>query len=351
MRNTLVKDDAMSVQLEAAPVPFLPVLTPVEQLRFGRWVLSTEAEAVAKVSRRLDNSFCQAVRLLFDCRGSVIVTGMGKAGLIGQKIAATLASTGTQAHALHPAEAVHGDLGRISADDVVLALSHSGETEEIVRLLPILHEMGVSVVAITAREDSTLAKGSRVTIALGPLQEACPLGLAPSTSTTALLAVGDALALVVSRMRNFQSHDFARFHPAGSLGRRLRRVDALMRSGDALRTANDWATVREIFVHLQRPGRRTGAIMLVDDDGRLSGLFTDSDLARLFEGRRDECLDRAIAEVMTHDPVTVSPGTLMEDAVRILTERKISELPVVDDDGRPVGILDITDCIGLLPLE
>lgn len=343
----------MSVQLKAPPSPprFLPVLTPVEQLRFGRWVLTTEAEAIEKVSRDLDSCFCQAVRLLFDCHGSVIVTGMGKAGLIGQKIAATLASTGTPAHALHPAEAVHGDLGRISPDDVVLALSHSGETEEIVRLLPILKEMGVSVVAITSRDDSTLAKGSHVAIALGPLQEACPLGLAPSTSTTALLAVGDALALVVSRMRNFQSRDFARFHPAGSLGRRLRRVDALMRQGDALRIARDRATVREVFVRLQRPGRRTGAIMLVDDDGRLSGLFTDSDLARLFECRRDDSLDRPISDVMTHDPVTVSPGTLMEDAVRILTERKISELPVVDGAGRPVGLLDITDCIGLLPLE
>lgn len=341
----------MSVTLEAAPSELLPVLTPAEQLRFGRWVLCTEAEAIEKVSRNLDHSFCQAVRLLFDCRGSVIVTGMGKAGLVGQKIAATLASTGTQAHVLHPAEAVHGDLGRISRDDVVLALSHSGETEEIVRLLPILEEIGVSVVAITSREDSTLAKGSRITIGLGPLQEACPLGLAPSSSTTALLAVGDALALVVSRMRNFQSRDFARFHPAGSLGRRLKRVDALMRRDNALRIAPERCSVREVFVRLQKPGRRSGAIMLVDDEGRLSGLFTDSDLARLFEGRRDASLDQQIAEVMTHKPVTVSPGTLMEDAVRILTERKISELPVVDEEGRPVGLLDITDCIGLLPLE
>jgi arabinose-5-phosphate isomerase len=246
---------------------------------------------------------------------------------------------------------VHGDLGRIRSCDVVLALSQSGETEEVVRMLPILECMRVPIVAITSREDSTLARHARVSIELGPLQEACSLGLAPSTSTTAMLAVGDALALVVSRMRNFQEDDFARFHPAGSLGRRLRRVDELMRQGDELRISPQTCAVRDVFVRLHRPGRRTGAVMLVDAAGRLTGIFTDSDLAPLFERRRDAQLDQPISEVMTRGPASVPTGTRMIDAVRILTERKISELPVTDAEGRPVGLLDITDCIGLLPSE
>lgn len=338
----------MSVQLEAAPIS---ALTEYEQIEFARQILCTEADAIDQVGQRLDRSFCQAVRLIHECSGSVIVTGMGKAGLVGQKIAATLASTGTHAHALHPAEAVHGDLGRLGRDDVVLALSQSGETEEVVRLLPILHGMHVPVVAITSRKESTLARNVQVTLVLGALQEACPLGLAPSTSTTVMLAIGDALALVVSRMRNFRADDFARFHPAGSLGRKLQRVDEIMRRGDDLRLASEHCTVREVFVQLQRPGRRSGAIILVDEHGRLSGLFTDSDLARLFESHRDAVLDQPISEVMTCNPATVPQETRMQDAVQILSRRKFSELPVVDSEGRPVGLLDITDCLSLLPVE
>ena len=326
-------------------------LTPLEQLRYARQVLQLESRALGEVAKRLDQRFCRAVEHILRCSGGVIVTGIGKAGLVGQKIMATLASTGTRSHYLHPAEAVHGDLGRIHRDDVVLMLSQSGETEEVVRLLPSLAQMRVVLVAITGSAESTLGRAATVTIELGPMEEACRLGLAPSTSTTAMLAVGDALALVVSRMRDFSREDFARFHPGGSLGQKLSRVEHHLRPLDQCRVASDEKTVREVFVSVSKPGRRTGAIMLVDAAGRLSGVFTDSDLAKLFERRRDREFDGPVREVMTARPITVPLGLQMADAVAIMAQRKISELPVVDGEGRPVGLVDITDVVGLLPPE
>jgi arabinose-5-phosphate isomerase len=240
-------------------------------------------------------------------------------------------------------------LGRIHRDDLLLVFSQSGETEEVVRLLPSLEAFGVRLIAVTARRGSTLGQAAHVTIELGPLQEACALGLAPSTSTTAMLALGDALALVTSRMRDFRREDFARFHPAGNLGRQLSRVDDFMRPLDACRLARDTHSVRQVFVARNGTGRRTGAIMLVDAEGLLAGIFTDSDLARLFESKRDAAIDRPIREVMTSQPRTVPTGSMMVDAVTIMAERKISELPVVDAAGRPVGMLDITDVVGLFP--
>jgi len=334
---------------DAAPTPIR--LSPLEQLRYGREIVQRESRSLAEVAKRLDCGFCRAVDLVYQCRASVIVSGMGKAGLIGQKVAATLASTGTRSHFLHPAEAVHGDLGRIHSHDVALILSQSGETEEVLRLLPSLAELGMPIIAITCRADSTLARAAAATIDLGPLEEACRLGLAPSTSTTAMLAVGDALALVVSRMRNFTREDFARFHPAGNLGRKLSKVDHYLRPLAQCRVAAESRTVREVFVTLSVPGRRTGAIMLVDDSGRLSGIFTDSDLARLFERRRDRDLDGPIRELMTPHPLTVQVGSMMADAVAIMAQRKISELPVVDPEGKPAGLIDVTDVVGLLPAE
>ncbi len=320
-----------------------------EQLRYAREIIALESRALQNVARRLDGEFCRAVDALFACRGSVITSGMGKAGLVAQKIAATLASTGTRGHFLHPAEAVHGDLGRIRADDVVLLFSQSGETEEVVRILPPLAEFGVFLIGVTARHTSTLGRATDVTIELGPLQEACALGLAPSTSTTAMLALGDALALVTSRMRDFRREDFARFHPAGSLGRQLSKVEQFMRPPAECRVAPQWQSVREVFVEHARAGRRTGAIMLVDRAGKLAGLFTDTDLARLFEHKRDTALDRPIREVMIRGPATVPQGSMMADAVAIMAERKISELPVIDRHGRPCGMIDITDVVALFP--
>jgi len=326
-------------------------LSPFEQLGYARQIIQIESRALGQLANRLDGEFCQAVKLLHQCQGNVIVTGIGKAGVIGQKIMATLASTGTPSHWLHPAEAVHGDLGRIHREDVVLILSQSGETEEIVRLLPSLNELGVPILAITGQRTSSLGQAAIVTIELGNLQEACALGLAPTTSTTAMLAVGDALALVTSRMRCFGREDFARFHPGGSLGNKLSKVENHMRPLEHCRLASDDITVREVLVRVGKPGRRTGATMLVNAEGVLSGIFTDSDLARLFEQRRDKDLDGPIRNVMTPDPLRVQIGSMMIDAVAILVERKISELPVVDAADKPIGLIDITDVVALLPKE
>jgi len=322
-------------------------LTPFQQLHLAREIVRTESQALLSLSDRLGDEFCQAVDLLFHCPGSVIVIGMGKAGLIGQKIVATLASTGTRSHFVHPAEAIHGDLGRVYHDDVVLMLSFSGETEEVTRLLPSLRE--VPIVAMTGKPHSTMAQAARVTLDLGPVREAGTLGLAPSTSTTAMLAMGDALALVMSRMRSFGPQDFVRFHPGGSLGRKLAKVDDVMRPLDQCRIAPEDKTVREVFVDVSRPGRRTGAIMLIDEQGMLTGLFTDSDLARLLEDRRDPYIDGPVSAVMTRSPKSIQSGSMMTDAVEILVEKKISELPVVDANGRPAGLIDVTDVVGWLP--
>lgn len=328
-----------------------PSLNPFEQLRYAREIIALEAQALDRLSGRLDARFCEATRLLSACAGTVVVTGIGKAGLIGRKISATLASTGTRSIFLHPVEAVHGDLGRVRSDDVALVLSQSGETAEVLRLAPSLAELRVPIVAVTGRAASSLGQRSTVVLELGPLQEACSLGLAPSTSTTAMLALGDALALVTSRLRAFGRHDFARVHPAGNLGMQLSRVEDRMRPLMECRVANESHTVREVFASLRRPGRRTGAILLTGDEGELTGIFTDSDLARLFEARRDAALDRPIRDVMTARPCSVRAGSMLIDAVAILAERKISELPVVADDGRPLGLLDITDVVGSAAVE
>ena len=321
----------------------------VERLREAREILRDEGQAILDVAKRLDAGFCAAVQLLRDCRGAVVVTGMGKAGHVGRKLSATLASTGTRSHFLHPAEAVHGDLGSVSSEDLVLALSHSGETDELNRILPRIKTMGATLVAITASEESTLGRHADVTIALGKQREVDRLGLAPSTSTTVMLAVGDALALVVSHERGFTRQQFAFNHPAGALGRKLCRVSEVMRCGDQLRTASATQTVRDVFVNRGRPGRRTGAVILVDNEGVLVGLFTDSDLVRLLETHRENQVNRPISEVMTANPRTIRPDALLGDAVELLAKHHISELPVVDDRGHPVGLIDITDVIGLVP--
>jgi arabinose-5-phosphate isomerase len=335
----------------ASPATPRSPLLPLEQLRLAREVLATEAAAVSRLAGRLDESFCAAVALIHACRGCVIVSGMGKAGLIGQKIAATLASVGVRSQFVHPAEAIHGDLGRIRSGDVAIVLSQSGETSETTRILPSLREAAVPIIALTCRRQSTLARGSDRVIDLGPLEEACPLGLAPTTSTTAMLAVGDALAIVASRMRGFTREDFARFHPGGNLGRKLNNVEDEMRPLAQCRLARDSDSVRSVFIHGRQHGRRSGAIMLVDQSGRLSGIFTDSDLARLFEDRREAAFDEPVARVMTRSPKSVQQGTRLIDAVNLMAAHKISELPVVSDTGAPLGMLDVTDVVGLMPEE
>ncbi len=341
----------MAMITDAPPPRGVEPGAEAEGLAFAREVLRVEADTLDLVSGRLDASISRAADRLFRCRGGVIVTGMGKAGIVGQKLAATLASTGTRAFPLHPGEAIHGDLGRIRADDVVVALSQSGETEEVLRLVHPIRRIGAPLIAITGRTESTLGRASDLCIALGPIEEACPLGLAPSASTTAMMAVGDALALLVSRMRDFRAEDFALYHPGGALGRRLAFVEDLMRTDRRLRKAHASLSVREVFVGLAGPRRRSGAVLIVDDAGRLAGIFTDSDLARLFERRQDDHLDRPIAEVMTRDPFQVVVGSSVAEAVEVMKSRKISELPVVDAQGRPVGLIDLTDLIGLVSPE
>ena len=325
------------------------------RLDHARQVLRAEAAGLELVARRLDDAFLQAVdvllRVIGEGSGRIAVTGTGKSADVGLKIAGTLNSTGARAYFLDATRAVHGDLGMVHPDDAVLVLSHSGESEEILRLLGPLRPLARTLIALTGNAGSTLARKADVAIVYGPLEEVCPLGLAPSASTTAMIALGDALAFVLSQERDFTHEDFARFHPAGSLGRKLLKVEAAMRHGSELRVAPATETVRSVFARARHRGRRTGAVMLIDDEGRLSGLFTDSDLARLIEARRDEALDRPIAEVMTHGPLTAVLGSRVLDAVEVLRRHKISELPVVDADGRPVGLLDVTDLIGAFPAE
>ncbi len=321
-------------------------LDSAAQLRVAREVLRLEAVGLWKVSTRLDASFAEAIELIRNSTGSVIVTGMGKAGLVGQKIAATLASTGTPSHFLHPAEAFHGDLGRIAKGDIVLMLTQSGETSEVVQLLPSLRQMNTPLVVMTASRRSSVGRAATLVIELGDLEEACSLGLAPSTSTTAMIAVGDALALVLSQWNGFRAEDFAKFHPGGSLGFQLSLVEDHMRTLPECRVASDAKTVREVIVACSQPGRRSGAVMLVDEAGELSGIFTDSDLARLVEARQEAAFDQPIRQVMTPRSARVICGARISTAMEILTERKISELPVVNRKGQPVGMIDVTDLVG-----
>jgi arabinose-5-phosphate isomerase len=327
-----------------------PRATPTfDRVAFARRVLRAEAASVEVVAGRLGDSFGLLVDRLTGCRGRVAVTGVGKSADIGQKVVGTFNSTGTRAYFLEATRAVHGDLGTVHPDDVALVLSHSGESEELVRLLGPLRRLASAVTAITGNPDGSLARAADVAVVYGPVTEACPLALAPSTSTTVMLALGDAIAFTLLEQRQFTADDFARYHPAGSLGRKLSTVDEYMRQGAELRIAPATETVRTVFASVRHHGRRTGAIMLADADGRLAGLFTDSDLARLFENRTDELLDAPIERVMTRTPVVIGPGARVAEALDLLRSRKISELPVVDADGRPVGMLDITDLIGLDP--
>jgi arabinose-5-phosphate isomerase len=329
--------------LSAAP-------TDADLLAHGREILRAEGAAILQAAEGLGSAFGQAVRLIEGCTGSVVVTGIGKAGLVARKISATLASTGTPSHFLHPAEAMHGDLGALRRDDVVLALSQSGETEEITRLLPHVAARGIRIIALTGSAQSTLGRAADVVVPTGPVREACALGLAPSTSTSLLLALGDSLALVTSALRQFTHEEFAARHPGGSLGRQLMHVEDVMRPLAQCRTARVEDTVRAVFAR-PLPARRTGAVMILDEAGMLAGIFTDSDLARLFERRNDAALDAPIGGVMTSRPTTVLAGTRLRDAVTLLETRRLSELPVVDAAGRVAGLLDIVDLVGMVPPE
>ena len=292
--------------------------------------------------------------MIYNCLGSVVVTGVGKAGIIGRKVSATLASTGTPSHFLHAAEAVHGDLGRLRDNDIAIVLSQSGESNEIVRLIALLKKLGVRMIAITGNKTSPLARHSEVILWLGNLEEVCPLGLAPSTSTTCMLALGDALALTVMKARNFQAEDYARYHPGGALGRKLVTVEqaALFSRGESLPQAPDNYTVRAALEKAEScTVMRHGCIMLVDSNGKLSGLLTDGDLRRGMKEKGIQIQNIPVREIMTHNPRVVRPDTLADEAMAIFHKYRIDEIPVVDETGKPVGLIDVQDVLALRTLQ
>ncbi len=306
-------------------------------------VLKIEAQAIQLLSKRLGVEFNNAIELLAKCRGKVIVTGMGKGGIIGEKISATLSSTGTPRMFLHSAEAIHGDLGRVAKDDVVLAISNSGETEEVVRFLPLIKKIGARLIALTGNTRSTLAKYSDVVLDVSVKHEACPLGLAPTASTTVTLAMGDAIAVCLLKKKGFREENFAFYHPGGSLGKRLLlKVEDIMRKGNANPVVNESALVRDVLFEITEA--RAGAASVVNKKGRLSGIFTDGDLRRHLKSDANLVLKK-VKDVMTNGPITISKDCLASEALRILKEKRIDELPVVDAKLRPIGMLDVQDLL------
>ena len=308
-------------------------------LTFARKVLQTEADAILGLIGRLDERFDRAIRILLDCRGRVIVTGMGKSGIICRKIAATLSSTGTPAHFLHPAEAIHGDLGVIQADDVVVALSNSGETEELVRLLETIKRLGARLITISGDGASTLAQASDVALDCHVSEEACPMNLVPTASTTAALALGDALAMTLLVAKGFREEDFANLHPGGKLGKRLMRARQLMHEGDRLPVVATTTPMREVVEEMTQKGL---GITCVVEDGRLAGVITDGDLRRQM---RDSVnlLDRTAGDVMTRNPVTIDRETLAAEVLNILEQRKVTSIIVVDRNQHVEGIVHLHD--------
>ena len=315
-------------------------------LDYAREVIRNEAEAVKSVMSVVDASFAKAAEMIYNCTGSVIVSGIGKAGIIGQKISATLASTGTPSHFLHPAEAVHGDLGRVRKNDIVIVLSYGGETDEIIRLINLVKQLEIKLAAITGDSESTLCRYADVVLCMGKMSEACPLGVVPSVSTSCMLAVGDALALTVMKARNFSVEDYVRFHPAGSLGAKLMTVEQSMmfKPGEKLPIAKATDSIRQLLKKTSAV-KRHGAVMIVDKDGRLSGIITDADLRRLMTKKGARCLALKACDVMTPNCKKIRASALAAEATAIFHKYRIDELPVVDDGDRPVGMVDVQDIV------
>lgn len=306
----------------------------------ARRVLTIESDAIRSLVDRLDDGFVHAVDLVLACTGRVVVTGMGKSGIVGQKLSATLASTGTPSHFVNPSEAVHGDLGRIASDDLVVALSNTGETDEIVRLLELIRRIGAKLIGLSGNPRSTLARHADVHVHVAVDAEACPLDLVPTASTTAFLAMGDALAVACYERRGFTARDFARYHPGGRLGRRLVQVRDLMHGGDGLPAVPETTDLRRAVEVMDRG--RLGVVCLTDASGKLVGILTDGDLRR-----RSLAVERPLegtaGEAMTRAAVTIGPGALAAEALAALEERKITSLPVVEDGGKLIGLIQIHD--------
>ena len=318
--------------------------TTTQLLRLAKEVLTIEAEGIASLIPKLNENFARAVQLIYRAKGRLIVTGIGKSGIVGRKIVATLNSTGTPALFLHPVEAMHGDLGMISPEDVVLALSNSGETNELTILLPSIKRLGVPLIAFTGRPDSTLARQSDIVIDVGVPREACPLGLAPTASTTAALAMGDALAVALLTQRRFKASDFRRFHPGGSLGARLSiAVQEIMLTGDRIplvKPEQDWAAALD-----EMDAKGFGATLVINGQGELVGIITDGDLRRALKKHRN-LWDKKVAEIMTPSPFTITPHALASQALELMEQKAITVLPVVDDRQQVLGIIHLHDLLG-----
>jgi arabinose-5-phosphate isomerase len=314
--------------------------TVAPDFALARKVLQTEAAAILALVDRLDDRFEQAVRLLLDCHGRVVVTGMGKSGIICRKIAATLSSTGTPAFFLHPAEAIHGDLGVLQSDDVIVALSHSGETEELLRLLETIKRLGARLITITGEPLSTLGNAADVVLDCHVSKEACPLNLVPTASTTAALALGDALAMTLLVAKGFRQEDFANLHPGGKLGKRLMRADQLMHSGEHAPIVRTGDEMREVIYEISR--KKLGMSCVVDGADRLVGIITDGDLRRHMADTPNLIASRA-ETVMTRNPVTIAADTLAVEVLNTLERRKITSVVVVDGDQRVLGVVHLHD--------
>jgi arabinose-5-phosphate isomerase len=322
-------------------------------LKFARNVLEVESDAVRAAAAGIDEHFAEAVQLILACPASVLVSGIGKAGHIARKISATLASTGTPSHFLSASDAVHGDLGSVRQGDLILVFSASGESDEILRMASIVRKLSHRLIAITATRTNSLAKFADVTIAMGKIEEACPLKLAPSATTTAMLALGDALALTVMDQRKFTAEQFAVFHPAGQIGRKLIKVSEAMtfRTGENLPVASDALTVGQVLHAVSAIKRRSGAVILVNKQEKISGIFTDGDLRRLIQENDAKGLDRPIKEVMHADPKRIAADALASEAMAIMQRHRIDELPVVDEKDHPVGLIDVQDLVVLRMLD
>jgi arabinose-5-phosphate isomerase len=312
-------------------------------LREGKRVLGIEARAVQALIDRLDDRFVEAVDLLYGCKGKVVVSGMGKSGLVGQKIAATMASTGTPAFFLHPAEGIHGDLGMVGRRDALVAISNSGEVQEVLQLLPYMERMGIPIVAMTGRPGSTLAKHSNVVLDVSVSEEACPMGLAPTASTTATLALGDALALALLQRRGFKEEDFAQFHPGGALGRRLLvRVKDLMHAGPDVPTVEESATGTTAM--LEMTAKKLGMTTVVDRAGALSGVITDGDLRRFIQ-RGGDFLKATASELASRNPKSIGPDDLAAKAVEMMERYSITTLVVIEGAQKIVGVIHLHDLL------
>jgi arabinose-5-phosphate isomerase len=314
-------------------------------LETGRRVLRVEAQALHDVMARLDGEFERAVELLFACKGRVAVTGMGKSGIVARKISATLSSTGTPSFFLHPAEALHGDLGMLAPGDTMLAVSYGGETREIVALLDALKRLQIKVVGLTGNAKSTIAQASEVVLDVSVNEEACSLNLAPTASTTVAMAVGDALAVALLEKRDFRHDDFAALHPAGSLGKRLLRVEKLMHRGDKLPRVAPETAMADVFHEMS--AKKLGMTTVVDADGTLAGILTDGDLRRLMEKHGGRVVDMKLTECMTRNPESIGPGVLASEALTLMEKRRITSVIVVDAQQKVLGVVHLHDLWGL----